>query len=175
MANVDNPHGCRPLGISLGGGPELLQKFSKIAGYGTAIFMWDAVNRVADGSIEASATPGTTPYTGVSYNYGAISTATDHLVNIDPGAMYEAQDEGTGIAAADMGLNANLVLTAGVAATSKQSKHEINGATKDVDAAKALDIHLLNLLSAPDNAAGQWARVEFVFNKHRMHPVQIGF
>ena len=167
MANLNNPHGLKPLGICLGGGPQNFETLSKIATY-TAIFMYDAVNRVADGSIEASANPGTTAYSGVSMNYGKTLTATDHLVLISPDAIYEAQaDDANGLAAADMGLNANLVLTAGNA-TTHVSKHQIDASTA-LDT-NSLDVHLLNLLNVPDNAAGGYSRVEIVFNKHRMAP-----
>jgi hypothetical protein len=174
LANNNNAHGLRPLGISLGGGPAFIEQFSKAVGYGTAIFQNDAVNRVADGSIEASATPGSSLYSGVALNYGAALTATDHLVITSPDALFEAQDDGTtgqgvpGITAVGLGMNANLVLTAGVAATSHISKHQIAAST--LDTTNTLDMHLLKLLSAPDNAYGQYARIEMVFNRHRMAP-----
>src|SRR5512139_1552657 len=93
MANVDNPHGLRPLARTLSGGMPWVQLFTKAVGYATAIFQHDAVNQVADGSIEASATPGTTLYSGVALNYGAASTATEHLVITSPDAIFEAQDD----------------------------------------------------------------------------------
>lgn len=170
MANLNNPHGLRSLGITLSGGCLSIENFSKVVGYGTAIFRNDAVNRVADGSIEASATPGTTLYSGVALNYGAASTATEHSVIVNPDALFEAQADGS-LVAADMGLNANLVLTAGNA-TTKISKHQINSATEDVT--NTLDVHLLKLLDAPDNEAGNYARIEIVFNKHRMNPSAVG-
>jgi hypothetical protein len=162
MANLDNPHGLRCIGTMHGGPPETDQ-FSKVVGYGTAIFRGDAVNQVADGSIEASATPGTTLYSGVALNYGAASTATDHGVIVDPFAIFEAQADGA-LAAADMGLNANLVLTAG-SATTKISKHQINSATENTTA--TLDVKLRKKLNVPDNEWGAYVRIEIVFNKHR--------
>ena len=173
MSNANNPHGLRPLGISLSGGPAFIDKLSKIATYATAIFMYDAINRVADGSIEASATPGTTAYSGVSLDYGKASSATDHLVVISPDAIYETQnDDGTtGLVAADMGLNANLILGAG-SATTKLSGHQIDQSTAQTT--NTLDVHLLGLLNVPDNAFGAYARIEVVFNKHRMSPATAG-
>jgi len=172
MANVNNPHGLRPLGISLTGGCPVFDELSKAVGYGTAIFVYDAINRVADGSIEASATPGTTFYSGVSMNYGAASTATTHTICISPDAIYEAQvDDATGLAATDMGLNANLLLTAGNA-TTKVSKHTINHT--GIDVTNTLDVHLLGLLNVADNVFGGYARIEIVFNKHRMAPATVG-
>ncbi len=172
MANRDNPHGLRPLGRTLGGGVPWIEQLSKVVGY-TGIFVWDAVNRVADGSIEASATPGTTEYTGVSLTYGKTLTATDHLVMTSPDALFEAQDNAAtdGIAAADLGLNANLELNAG-STTTEISGHEINETGADVT--DTLDVHLLRLFAAPDNAHGAHARIEIVFNRHRLGIGMVG-
>lgn len=169
MANRDNPHGLRPLMRTLSGGVPFTQEFDKDASEGTAIFQWDAVNREADGNIEAaSATPGTTLYSGVSLNYGAASTLTKHIVIAAPDAVFEAQDNADtdGFAAADMGLNVNLELNAGSAST-RLSGHELDEST--VDTTNSLDMKLLQLLTVPDNAHGAWGRYEVVFNKHRMY------
>ena len=174
MANVDNPHGLRPLGYNLGGGPPMIQYFSKDASEGTAIFSYDAVNREADGNIEAnSATPGTTPYSGVSLNYGAASTLTEHAVIVSPDALFEAQDNADtdGFDAGDMGLNVNIELNAG-SATTKQSGHELDESTANTT--DTLDLHMLDLLAVPDNAAGSHSRVIVVFNKHRMNSQRAG-
>ena len=172
MANRDNPHGLRPLGRTMAGGVPFVEEFSKASTY-TALYIWDAVNRVADGTIEASATPGSTLYSGVNLIAGATLTATTHLVMTSPDALYEAQDNAAtdGFAEADMGLNANLVLGTG-SATTLISGHEINETGADVTA--TLDVHLLRLFPAPDNAAGAWSRVEIIFNKHRMAQDNVG-
>lgn len=172
MANVDNPHGLRPLMRNLDGGEPQIRQLAKAVGYGTAIFEFDAINRVADGSIEASATPGTTNYTGVALNYGALSTATNHQCIVSPSAVYEAQDNGgAGVLAVDLGNNANLVLTAGNT-TTLLSKHQI--ATSTLTTTVTLDVHLLALLDVPDNIHGANARIEIVFNKHRLAPATVG-
>ena len=173
MANVDNPHGLRPLMRAFGGGAAGIEPFSKVVGYGTALFQFDAVNRVADNSIEASATPGTTLYSGVNLNYGAASKATEHLVITDPDVLFEAQDNSdpTGFVLADMGLNANLELNAGSAIT-QISGHEINLTGAAVTA--SLDVHLMRKLDVPDNAYGPHCRVEIMFNKHRMAKAAVG-
>jgi hypothetical protein len=172
MANNDFAHGLMPLQTCLNGGTPKVQYFTKAVGYGTAIFQHDAVNQVADGSIEASATPGTTSYSGVALNYGAPSTATTHAVIVNPDALFEAQEDGSGtFAAADKGLLANLALTAGNAQT-KQSKHEISGTSKAVTA--TLDVRLLELFAVPNNEYGANARVVVMFNKHRMNPSVAG-
>lgn len=168
MANVDNPHGLRPLGRVLGGGEAEIQWMQKDASEGTAIFIWDAVNREADGNLDAaSATPGTTLYSGVSLNYGAASTLTDHAIIISPDALFEAQDNSDtdGFAAADMGLNVNLELNAG-SSISQISGHELDEST--INTTNSLDMKLLRLYPVVDNAYGAFGRFEVMFNKHRM-------
>lgn len=173
MANRDNPHGLHPLMRTMGGGVPRVDYFAKVVGYGTALFIGDAVFRVADGSIDKSGTPGTTAYSGVNLNWGAASTATNHVVIISPNALFEAQDnnDSDGTAEADMGLNANLELNAG-SATTLISGHEIDESTENTTS--TLDVHLLGKLNVPDNAYGGWCRVEIMFNKHRMAPATAG-
>jgi hypothetical protein len=174
VANVDNPHGLKPLMRTLEGGCPVVQQFDKDASEGTAIFQWDAVNREADGNIEAaSATPGTTTFSGVSLNHGAASTLTSHSVIVSPSAVFECQDNADtdGFDAADMGLNVNLELNAG-SATTKLSGHELDEST--VQTTDTLDMHMLALLNVPDNAAGAHTRVEVIFNKHRMNSQRAG-
>ena len=168
MANTDRPHGLRPLMTTLGGGPPVIKEYSKDASENTAIFIWDIVNMEADGNIEAnSATPGTTRFLGVSLNHGAASTLTKHLVVISPDAIFEAQDNNDtdGIAAADIGLNANVELNAG-STTTLVSGHEIDESTADTT--NTLDLKLLALHEVPDNAFGSFARIEVVINKHML-------
>jgi hypothetical protein len=153
----------------MGGGPPRIQSFSKDSGEGTAIFVGDAVNREADGNIEAaSATPGTTLFSGVSLNYGAASTATEHLVIVSPDALFSAQDNADtdGFAAADMGMNVNIELNAG-SATTKVSGHELDEST--IVETATVDLHMLELLAVPDNAYGAHSRIVVTFNKHRMY------
>jgi hypothetical protein len=97
------------------GGGFLMQPFSKVVGYGTALYPGDAVARVADGSIEIPATPGTTLISGVNNTWGAASLASVHSVFTDPNAIFEAQDNNDtdGFDAADEGSNVNLEYNAG--------------------------------------------------------------
>lgn len=170
MANVDNPHGLFPIGRTLSGGFPLIQKMVKDSSEAAAIFQWDAVNREADGNIEAnSATPGTTLYSGVALNYGAAATQTEHLVAVSPDALFDIQDNNDtdGIAEADLGLNANIELNAG-SATSLISGHELDESTANTT--NSLDLHILGKVNDPSNAFGAWCRLLVIFNKHRMAP-----
>lgn len=173
MANSDLPHGLRPV-RHFRGFPIILAKRSKISTEAVAIFQFDAVNRIDDNNIDSVMTPAGELYSGVSLDYGAASTATNHLVIEDPYVVFEAQDDDTttGLVEADMGANANLLLTAGVAATSLISLHEIDQSTASTSA--DLDVHLLQKFNVPDNAYGPNCRVEILFNKHRMHGAAVG-
>lgn len=172
MANADNPHGLQPINTTHGGA-FFTEEFSKVVGYGTALFLFDAVARVADGSIEKPATPGTTAISGVNMTYAAASTASTHLVITDPSVIFDCQDNNDtdGIAAADLGLNANLEYNAG-SATTKISGHEIDESTADTT--NTLDVHLLRLRALPNNAHGANARIEILINRHRLHSLIAG-
>lgn len=165
MANVDNPHGLRPIMRTISGGPVHVAQFSKLSSYGTALFINDVVARVASGDIQVSTTA--LNHSGVNLNYGAASTATDHLVIISVGAMFEAQDnnDSVGLVYADMGLNCEIEFNAG-SATTGISGHELDESTAAVG--NTLDVHLLQKLDTPDNAYGSFCRVEVIFNTHRM-------
>lgn len=169
MANADNPHGFAPLLVNLGGGRSVIQEFTKDVDETTAIFRNDLVNREADGNIAPGGTPGTTTYTGVALNHGAASTVTQHSVVISPDALFEGQDNNDtdGIAAADLGLNANAEFNGGDANT-LLSGHEIDESTVNTSAAR--DLKMLNLYNVPDNAHGANARIEVVINNHRLAP-----
>jgi hypothetical protein len=167
MANVNAPHGLNVLGRTLAGGLPTVESFQKAASLGTAIFIGDAVARAADGTISITITPGTTLYSGVALNWGAASTLTDHLVITSPDCLFEAQDSdaSVGTLAADVGLNANLVLTAGNALT-LVSKHQVDQST--LATTNTLDVKILRKFDVPSNDYGPNCRLEIVFNKHRM-------
>ena len=170
MANKDNPHGFIPLMRSISGGPgAALMGAHKLAGYGTALFIHDAVTRVASGTkktqaVSAAITPGTTPIAGVNMTYGAASTATDHI--IVPGHMqvFECQDNNDtdGVAAADLNKNFNIELNAGSSATFL-SGHELDEST--IAGTNTLDGKIVGLFRSADNDFGSWARVEVIFNR----------
>lgn len=164
MANNNNPHGLLPLGTGLSGGCLILEQYPKLAAYASAIFRYDAVNRVNGGNLQTGGVPGTTLYSGVAMDYSAASTAFNHTVIISPDAVFECQAAGT-LNFAQMGQNANLLLNAG-SAISKLSGHAIDDTTVAVTA--TLDLHLLKAYATLDNAYGQYARIEVVFNKSRL-------
>lgn len=169
MANRDNPHGLAPLMRNLSGGCPSVSQYVKDVSMATAIFINDVVNREDDGNLSPGGTPGTTTYQGIALNHGAALTRSNHLVIDDPTALFEAQDDADtdGFAEADMGLNCNLVFGAGSAVT-QISGHELDEGT--INTTNTLDVKLLRLLEAPDNAYGSHSRIEVLINKHRLNP-----
>jgi len=141
----------------------------KLVGYGTALFIGDAVTRVASGTkktpaISAAITPGTTPMFGVNLVWGAASTATDHLVIPGNFQVFETQSNGTPVAA-DLNKNANIALGAG-SATLKISGHVEDHAS--VQTTNTLDLHIVGIWNAPDNDFGQYAKLEVIFNRNQL-------
>lgn len=170
MPNSNRPMGLQPLGRSITGGCIQTVLRSKVVGYATRIRAFDVVNRVADASIERSITPGTTIISGVALNWGAASTATDHLVVEDPFQLFMAQGGGaTGFAAADMGLNANVSL----GSTSVYFSDDIiNDGTEAASADLSVKLH--NKVTSPDNDWGGYVKVVVQINQHRLHAGVLG-
>jgi hypothetical protein len=145
----------------------------KLATYGTALFIGDAVTKAAAGTkptacIDSNITPGTTPVLGVVLNWGAASTATDHNVVLASGnEVFEVQGDGTGalfLTAAQMAKNANIAKNAptGAGVTLKLSGHALSETS--IAVTNTLDLKIRKLWESPDNVFGQYARVEVTFN-----------
>jgi hypothetical protein len=170
MANVNNPHGFRPLLRSISGGPgAACLQVSKLAGYATALFIGDAVTKVSGSTqnwpaVSAAITPGTTAVMGVNIVYGAASTATNHLIIPVDSQIFEVQANGTvNITAAMLNQNANINLGAG-SATLQISGHVLDSNT--MATTNTLDLHVMQLWQSVDNAVGQYARLEVKFNSN---------
>lgn len=170
MANYLRGGGLKWLN-SLHGGAAGIRQLIKDASMATAIFRGDVVAQEADTNLAPGGTAGTTLYSGVSQDYGAALTLTNHLVIVDPWSVFEAQAGATGLVAADEGLNANFVFSAGVVAT-QQSGHLIDDSTEQT--ANTLDAHLKEFLRAADNEEGAYSRWGITINKHRLHPAVAG-
>jgi hypothetical protein len=173
MANRDNPHGFKPTMRCLSGGPgAATMSAHKLSGYGTALFIHDAVTRVAAGvkysqAISAAITPGTTPIAGVNLTYGAASALTDHvIIPAAGGQVFECQDnkDTDGVGIADINKNANIELNAGNV-TTKYSGHELDEST--IAGTNTLDAKIVGVWRSPDNLidASGFVRVEIIFNR----------
>ncbi len=170
MANSNRPMGLRPISRSITGGPLQTVKRTKLAAYGTKIRPFDVVNRVASGDIERSITPGTTVISGVSLNFGAASTLSDHQIIEDPFQLFMAQGGGaTGFAAADVGLNANIALGT---TDLKMSDDYVNDGTEAITAALDLKIH--DLINDGVNVAGGYVKIIVQINTHRLQAAVLG-
>lgn len=166
MANVDYPHGFRPLFTNEDGGPSRIRTFDKDVLQATAIFRNDIVQREADANLAPGGTPGADRYMGVSLNYGAALTLTTHAIVTSPTALYEGQDNNDtdGFAAADLGLNCNAEFNAGSTDT-ELSGHEIDESS--INTTASLDLRLIALFAVPGNLHGANSRIEVTINKHR--------
>lgn len=167
MANVNSPFGFRPLMRSISGGPASAILVHKLVGYGTALFIGDPVCKVASGvksypAVSAAITPGTTPVFGVNLVYGAASTLTDHLIIPSTSQVFAVQANGTvNVAASNMNNNANMASGAG------STVNQLSGWVLDSNTmagTNTLDLKILQLLQVANNALGQYARLEVLFN-----------
>ena len=170
MANVNAPFGFRPTMRNLSGGASSVLAAHKLVGYGTALFIGDAVTHAASGTlptpaVDAAITPGTTPVFGVNMIYGAASKATNHAVIVaDGNAMFVVQGDGTGstfLVGASLSKNANIALTAGNTST-LISKHELSETS--IATTNTLDLKVRGLYLSPSNVLGQYAQVYVTFN-----------
>ncbi|HEX8186473.1 MAG TPA: hypothetical protein VF747_17030 [Blastocatellia bacterium] len=169
MSNLDNPYGLHPL-TTQHGGPPHVQKMQKDAAQATAIFKQDVVAREADSFLAPGGTPGTTLYDGVSLDYGAALTLTDHLVVVDPSCIFDAQADGS-LVQADEGLNVNFIFGTGNS-TTKFSGHELDSSTEATTG--TLDAHILRILPIQNNDPGANCRFEILINRHRRSPLSAG-
>lgn len=171
MANPNTPMGLKPVRdagskVITGG----METFYVPASDATALYVGDPV--VKNGSSDAAGVAGVIravaagPITGVVCgfvpdgsttmpSYRPASTAGYVLCITDPNTLFEIQDN-TGIAAADVGLNANMTVGAGNA-YSKQSGFTLDAATKATTATLALKI--VGLAQKPNNAFGAYNKL----------------
>jgi hypothetical protein len=176
MANANTPFGLKPLrdarsGHETGG----LEMFYHPASDGTALFIGDPV--VKSGSADAAGIAGVVraaaagPITGVVQGfvpdgvtnvagYGAASTAYYVLVATDPTGMYVIQED-VGLAAADIGLNTNLLTGTGSTYT-KRSGFKLDTATKATTA--TLAVKIMGLAPIPGNDFGAYNKILVMLN-----------
>lgn len=190
MANVNNPHGLKPLGRREGGGAPELRHYPKVSGYAAAIFQWDPVsyNTTGTGSPglvgpASGITPGTTFYQGVVHGaavgdnspltstpWYTASTAASLLVEISPDSLFDIQGDGTGTGLASDATTINKYGNLNVASVAGGGVTRMNSGVQLVESTVAttatFDMKILQLLSAVDNAYGVNARVEVKFNRH---------
>ena len=180
MANVNRPHGLAPV-RHINGSPwnGQVEHFSVLASDNTALFVGDAV--ISAGTADATgrqcitraANTSTARVIGVIVGFDAdptnlnrpsqyrlASTARTALVCVDPTVLYEIQADGTTAnAAAAVGLNAPLVLTAGSTITG------ISAMELNIDAAATnttLPLKIVGAVQTPDNDYTETTNVKYL-------------
>jgi hypothetical protein len=168
MANVDKPHGFRPI-RALYGTHGQTNEYS-LAAANSEIWPGDVVERTADGVVNL-ASAASVQIVGVAAEYKAANAGGTIQLYDNPGQIYEAQtDNGTGTATVQTGLNLNadFVATAG----SGRSLMEID--ENSAAATATLPLRLIRLYPDPENALGEFNRLEVMFNNHVYSGEQLG-
>ena len=159
MANVDRPSGFRPSGKVRDAKPYVA---------GGTIYPGDAVTMNASGQVVAAAA--TETLLGVAAEKAV--TGEKVLVWDDPDQEFKVQaDTGTSIAAADVGLNADIVATAGDT-TYDRSRMELDSSSKDVTG--TLQLRIVGISTEEGNAAGEHAKCIVTINKHQLAKGSVG-
>lgn len=154
MANVDRPKGFRPY-------ERVLRETPYTAG--AAIYPGDAVHLEDDGKVDPATA--SEAVIGVAATY-ASGDGVEVIVWDDPEQKFVVQaDDGTTLAQTAVGLNYNLVATAGNS-TYKQSRMELDsntGATSSI-----LPLKLLGVSREVNTAIGEFAKCVVVINNHQL-------
>ena len=178
--NQDAPFGLRPIGkVGRNRDNQGLSEYS-IAASATAIYQGDPVEMLATGTIGVAAAGDTLllgPLTGVFYtdastskptwanHLNASNTATDIVgfVSDDPYERFEVQSDGA-TAAADVGLNADIVYAAG-SSPDYVSKVELDFSDQKTATAQ---LRIMGISKDPSNDTAGSANVNLVvmINEH---------
>lgn len=154
MANRDEPQGFRPKGEPL--------RLNKYVAAGV-IYPGDAVSQESGGRVVAASA--SSALFGVAASY---ASAADQSVEIwdDPEQLYVVQaDEADIDAQTDMGLNYDLLATAGDA-TYRVSRMELDSSTGGTSA--TLPLKLLGIDERPNNALGAQVDCIVKINNHQL-------
>ena len=169
MANVNAPYGFVPWGITL-------SQHGYTVNASTAVYRNDVVDLSSAGLLQA-ASAGSLVLLGSSAGYYAAS-ATKALVYDDPKQVYHAQDLGSNTTPAQTTIGNYTDHTATAADTSlNRSKHSLTftlGSTGTIwaNAGGVTSVPgqggflVLDLLQAPDNAFGQYAKMVVGIQEH---------
>lgn len=122
-----------------------------------------SVTRAAAGETISGVVVGFQDATAMTAGYRAASTASYVLLARGQDILFEVQDDGVGgaLAAADIGLNADLVIAAGSSYT-KKSGVMLDTSTKATTA--TLQVRIRELAQRPDNEMGTNAKVLVTLN-----------
>lgn len=173
MANTNAPSGFKPVRYASGACyAGAATRYHVPASDGTALYIGDPV--IYAGSADANGVPtatkssvggrvtgvvvGIEPAPNITTLYRPASTAAYVYVADDPNLIFEVQEDAVGgaLAAADVGLNADMILGAGTAATG-MSGTQLDTSTKATTA--TLGWRILGFVQRPDNEIGANAKV----------------
>ena len=175
MANANTPQGLRPVRYASGAPYNgAANSYFVPAADSTALFIGDPV--IVAGSADANGVPTATRATAaggalwtgvvvgiintptVTTTYRPASTACYILVADDPNLLFEVQEDAVGgaLAAADVGLNADLIAGTGSTVTGK-SAFQLDTSTKAVTA--TLQMRIEGFVQRADNEIGANAKV----------------
>jgi hypothetical protein len=154
MANLDQPQGFRPKGM---------QARANVYVSAGVIYPGDCVSQEAGGRVAASAA--TSAICGVAIGY-ASAAGEDILVCDDPNQLFVCQaDEADIDAQTDIGLNYDLLATAGSSAY-RVSRMELDSSTGATTA--TLPLKLMGIEKRPDNALGAQVDCIVKINNHQL-------
>ena len=190
MANTNKPFGLKPVGYLNGSAWDgKMTEYSVLAANGTAIFKNDAV--VVTGAVDTDefATPviavatagarlrgvmaGINLYPAdMNLNYRKASTYQKVLVIDDPNVVFRVQGDASATDALLVGLNANIVATAG-STTTGQSAFVLN--TTGATHTSTLQCKVLRRSAIPGNVDGAYAVYDVVLNHHDFKAGQTGY
>lgn len=179
MPNTDAPNGFKPI-RHVSGGTVRQNEYQIASGYAANIFSGNAVILTAAGVVENAAagsidiigvfagcswvdTDGTQRFgrywpTGTTAKTGTLPVA---YVHDDPMQAFECQVTGV-LTQAMVGTNCDILATAGSTSTGS-SKHEVDITSP---AATTAQVKILRLIDRADNALGQDAKIECMFEEH---------
>jgi len=181
MANIDAPFGLKPIGkVGQNRDAQGLSEYS-IAASADAIYFQDPVELAATGTITVAAatdallgslngvffTDATTSKPTYANHLNASNTATDIVgfVSDDPYERFEIQSDGA-TAAADVGLNADIVYAAG-SSPDYVSQVELDFSDQKTGTAQ---LRIIGISKDPDNNEAGSANVNLVtiINEHQL-------
>ena len=169
MANVDAPHGFRPLYNYYGGEVGRPNSWS-LAAANALIGIGDILVKTAAGAVDRHAAGEDGDLVvGVAAQAAAASAGGTILVWDNPGIVYEAQtDNGATVLIAQtaMHLNSDVVVAAAVNGISQMEIDESLGATTNT-----LTVKILRLWPGANNAFGEFNRLECMMNVYQVEGI----
>ena len=162
MANVDNPHGFRPVRSINGGAGNAKVTYLTLAASNSAIGLGDALI-LSSGDVDIAAAA--TALVGIAAEAKAASSGGKIAVWADPMQLFEAQTDDTYAtaitAATAIGMNADILATA---PSGGKSQMEIDESS--VTTTATLQLKIVGLYLDPKNAWGKNERLVVKINNH---------